>query len=375
MADAWVYIDESQAPFADAVDAGMPFRVGVLVVEAPIPASIPQAGIERLRADPDAKGNKLDEETLRRGHFHASEDSPNAHSALTHAICDAGLDASFLDLQWHFGLADSNEYDGKKLHSLMNGLGSLPATQDDYDTVHLLVAKRKGSFDEEQIRGWPESWLEMGLQAFAKHPNIPMRFPRIRLSLVGGDEPGVQICDFLLWSVQRARLENLAPTGEQDWMKRLGLSARMGGGPVGGAQQEANLTLGRGVERWFMPNMTGGIPRALDRIEKRDLLELMREIEVEVLRVAAISPGHPRIGHLESHLRDAASRLANPTGLDDIVKVAAAFLLCCDTLPTYDPADASNYVHVIERRRIAAAVVDKSNQRWFSMGRFWLENR
>ena len=34
--------------------------------------------LENLKIDPDIIGNKLDQETIRRGYFHASEDNKNA---------------------------------------------------------------------------------------------------------------------------------------------------------------------------------------------------------------------------------------------------------------------------------------------------------
>jgi hypothetical protein len=154
VADAWVYIDESQGPAADAVDPGKPFRVGALVLEREVPADIINGALGELAADPDAQGNAADQETLRRGHFHASFDSKNAHSWLSRAIVAAGLDGEFSDMQWHFGRKDSEKYGPSELHPLMNLLSALSAVQDDYDAVHLVVAKREGTFDEANVAGW-----------------------------------------------------------------------------------------------------------------------------------------------------------------------------------------------------------------------------
>ncbi|MFT3840774.1 MAG: hypothetical protein QM723_27535 [Myxococcaceae bacterium] len=99
MAEAWVYIDESQGPAADAVDPGKPFRVGALVLEAPVPLQVPSDGLAILRADKDSKSNKYDQATLARGYFHASIDSANAHSALTNAIKKAAIGGTFTDSQ------------------------------------------------------------------------------------------------------------------------------------------------------------------------------------------------------------------------------------------------------------------------------------
>jgi hypothetical protein len=371
MADAWVYIDESQAPSAGGTDLGQPFRIGALLVEAPIPSILPAEGLATLKADPDARGNKFDEATLARGYFHASLDSANAHSALTYAIAAHSLDGAFSDIQWHFGRPDSEEHRDDALHVMMVLLGSLTVTQDDYDAVHLVVARRQGTFDEAQVAGWQEYWRGECLGAFAQQPNIPMRFPRMTLRLVGGDDPGVQVCDLILWAIQRAKLDSLTPTGNSDWMTRLGVAPWTAGGSQGGAQQEASFTIGKGVERSFLPRLGGGPPRFLEAMSGNEIAELMDEIEADVRRGATIASAHPRVGHLQPELDHAACVLDGQRGIEDIVKVAQAFLLVCDTLPTYDPADAMGYVRVMERRRVAAAVVDRTQLRWLSMARFW----
>jgi hypothetical protein len=66
MAEARVYIDESQAPSAEGTEAGQPFRVGALVVEHESPRSVPTARMARLRPDPDARwGSRCSARRLR----------------------------------------------------------------------------------------------------------------------------------------------------------------------------------------------------------------------------------------------------------------------------------------------------------------------
>ncbi len=371
MSEAWVYIDESQGPAADAVDPGKPFRVGALVVEREIGDDLIKKALGKLAADPDARGNATDEETLRRGYFHASLDSKNAHSWLSREIVAAPIDGAFSDMQWHFGRKDSGKYGPGELHPLMNLLAALTVTQDDYDAVHLVVARREGTFDEGNVADWGTYWRSRCLGAFAKQPNIPTRFPLMTIKLVGGDEPGVQVCDIVLWAVQRAALDALRATGNDDWLKRLGLTAWAGGGEVGGAQEQVSVTLGKGVKRNFLPNLSGGKPRAVGDLGEGETLILMREIEQEVVRVAALASGHHRVGHLANELGEVVTSLNGKPTVDDILKLASAFLLVCDTLPTYDPADAAAYVRVVERRRVAAAVVDVSQITSFGMAMLW----
>ncbi|MFT3840775.1 MAG: hypothetical protein QM723_27540 [Myxococcaceae bacterium] len=257
----------------------------------------------------------------------------------------------------------------------MNLLATLTVTQDDYDAVHLVVAKREGTFDESDVVDWEQYCRTRSLGSFSRQPNLPRRFPRITIDLVGGDEPGIQVCDLVLWAIQRAALESLNVTGNDDWLKRLRVDVWSGGGPVGGAQEQVSATIGAAVERHFLPTLGGGKPRKPEELGRVELLKVMREIEADVSRVATMAPGHPRVGHLANELAEAAELLKGKIGNAGVLKVAEAFALCCDTLPIYDPTDAAAYVRILERRRVAAAVMDQTQVRWFTLAHFWSQSR
>src|SRR4051812_26671280 len=118
MAEAWVYIDESQSPHAAGVDEGQPFWLGALITAFPIEQKLIAEALDKLRADPDAAGNVHDIATLSRGYFHASDDSKNAHSWICQAIVAAPIDATFSATQWFFDRHDSDQYKGADLHRL-----------------------------------------------------------------------------------------------------------------------------------------------------------------------------------------------------------------------------------------------------------------
>ena len=61
MSEAWVYLDESHGPAADAVDPGKPFRVGALVVEDKVGSQLIERALANLASDADAKGNPADD--------------------------------------------------------------------------------------------------------------------------------------------------------------------------------------------------------------------------------------------------------------------------------------------------------------------------
>src|SRR5207245_3773931 len=65
---AWVYVDESETPQANAVSVSKHFSVGALTTESPIETSVIQRAMEALARDSEAAGDPA----LVRGYFHAS---------------------------------------------------------------------------------------------------------------------------------------------------------------------------------------------------------------------------------------------------------------------------------------------------------------
>ncbi|ACL66392.1 hypothetical protein A2cp1_3057 [Anaeromyxobacter dehalogenans 2CP-1] len=369
--EAWLYVDESQAPSVGAADAGRPFRVGALLLEEPVPDAIIAAALANLSDDPDARGNTMDEKTLTRGYFHASFDSANAHSNLTQAIVNAGLRGHFQDMQWRFNQPGGNEHGDSQLHSLVNLLGVLHVLQDDYDAVNLVVALRGGTFEEAHAVRWQSELYASLLASAAVQPNLPIRFPRVSLELARANDAGIQVCDMLLWAVQRARYDLLKAKGRSEWVERLGLQMRSASAEQAGPQASAEGVLGGFQERSFLPNVFTAVPRILEKLGNDDVAELLREIEADV-REASNKYENQRIKHLQQRLTVALASVdaANATP-ESFAELARAFILVCDTLPIYDPADPEQCARAWEKRRVAALVCNQTDLRWISMARFW----
>lgn len=215
--DAWVYIDESQAPYATGVDKGQPFWLGALLVDSPIGSPLISSALEQLRKDPDIVGSVQDAATLERSYFHASEDSKNAHSWLCRAIRSEIQAASFSATQWFFDAKDGEDLEGSKLHQMATLLSTSTALQDGYDCVHVIVAERIGTFDQTHIQQWPDLVREQQLGSFVRMPALPCRFPRIVTTVGKPSDPGIQVADFVLWAIQRSKPNKLTPTGNRDW--------------------------------------------------------------------------------------------------------------------------------------------------------------
>lgn len=372
-ADAWVYVDESQSPYATGTDSGQPFSVAALITESPIPASLVDDALAALRSDPDAANNPHDQATLRRGYFHASEDSKNAHSALCRAIANSGIVASLDVSLWHFDRKDGSERSGTALHRVSVLLSALGVLQDDYDAVHFVAALRDKTFDANVAAQFPNYIREQMLHSAASMPQLHARFPRISMRATDGSDPGVQVCDFVLWAVQRARLDRLTPKGNDDWVKRLGLRLFAAGGVEDAAGQHLDGELGTGCDRSILMPEDAPIPRAYSDLGNRDLWDATREIAIDVHRAALIARDHPRIGHLVDTLESASARcdIAASVPFEELLQIITdlmeAFLLVCDTLPVYDVTHGAEWTRATEKRIVAGAMLSGENV-WLPKG-------
>lgn len=366
MVEAWVYVDESQAPCAAGAADGQPFWIGSLITQHPIDQALIAGALDCLKTDPDAVGVTQDATTLARGFFHASEDSKNAHSWLCRALVRPPLQASFSAAQWFFGRPDSDDYTGGDLHRASVLLSIMTALQDDFDCIHLFVAKREGSFEQRDIDQWPEYSTKMQFEALLHMPSMPTRFPPIVAKLVSPGEPGVQVCDFVLWATQRSRPDRLTATGKNDWVNRLGLHLWASGGVMGSAQHALHGTLSAGAERPFLPPRGVRPPREIESLGALEQWTLTRQIASDVHRAAVLADYTPRITHLAAALNRASAACESAHRMSDnelgetLDRLMVAFLLVCDTLPVYDPTDGTAWGHAIEKRTLAASFIRKT---------------
>ncbi len=307
MVDGWVYIDESQAPHAAAVDIGQPFWLGALITEHPIEQGFITSALDWLKADPDALENANDAATLSRGYFHASCDSKNAHSWLCRAIVDSKMDAVFSSTQWFFDREDSDQHEGAELHKLTALLSALTAIHDDFDSVNIRIAEREGSLGRHHIERWPDYCEHACLSALVKLPALPTRFPRLDVVLATARDPGVQVCDFVLWAIQRARFDKLTPKGKDDWVRRLGMRMLSTGGVERSAQQAFDAELGRGICHSLPIPPGAPPPRQLETLDDNDRWLLFREMVREIHHAATLAPSSSRIGHLSNRLKEASA--------------------------------------------------------------------
>jgi len=374
MSEAWVYIDESHMPFGMGEPDAKPFWLGALVTPAPISHAVAREALKNLAGDSDATGNAQDAETARRGYFHASFDSKNAHSWLCRAIVERGVQAAFFGSQWFFNREDSENIEGARLHGLSALLGTSFVLECDFDAVHFVIATRAESFDRRHVEDWPAYCRTTRLEALVDMPQMPLRFPRITAVAADGGDPGVQVCDFVLWAVQRAQLVKNKPTAKGEWVERLKLFVWASGGRVDGAHQTIRAQLGSDfiMGRFFMPGV--GATRSTEALTDAERFALVEDIAADVRRAAASAEGNPRIRHLIADLKAAVAalpriRAERPFEARDAANaLLQSFLLICDTLPICNPSDAASSARAAEKRNLAARFLAGRQRLWLPDG-------
>jgi len=128
----YVYCDEST--FSDPKPC---IGIGMLITETEIAPSAIEEALQRLQNDPDIliePAKKLDEQTLKRRYFHASEDSKNAHSYLCEQINKLDAAEFVCDFFDKYKLPTHEQYDDYLYHQA-SILSSIRAT---YTIDHIL---------------------------------------------------------------------------------------------------------------------------------------------------------------------------------------------------------------------------------------------
>ena len=233
------YVDETSNVGTEGVDQTL-IGAGVLVTATEVePTAIEQA-LVALTKDPDRKRSdrkSLDERTLERGYFHASEDSANAHSHICTAISEQ-INGVFVCVIYDQYQAEREmECAGLDQQKTQNSAWCLAAEVISYDNTPLSmhVEQRKG------LGNLNESWIE----AFRRRRDwerynldgayIPIAYPDMTCRSVEKNNPGVQIADFLLWASLRQM------NGDQTWSERVGLKQLydlpLGDGQITGVRQ------------------------------------------------------------------------------------------------------------------------------------------
>jgi len=345
VAQVHAYVDETVRELADG---SRKVGVGALVVAEQIASDLIERAMGSLQSDPDrdpesarfdATIEKLDRETLRRGYFHASEDSMNAHSPLAREI-KTGVRGRFL---WSFSDADTKSDEAEfRRHAI----GQIVSTLETHAPVNLVFEERSG-FSRASAQALVDHVYD-GLDWCAYQ--IPMMrscYPRVEVTVKPKMEPGLQVVDLLLWAATQAKFASAQP------------KARIAGWC--GLRQWAEAGVDGETERWIKCDLNGDDPlldasdaewvapypvefALLDDGIDDSVLANLYALAERVVRGHARGPLPAHAEHLRPGLQHALSLLANASrvGPDDIRELARQFLRLFDMVPIYRDLDADS---------------------------------
>jgi hypothetical protein len=352
----FAYADETTI----ACDLGDGMRdfsgVGVLVCGAPVEASVIQQSMTALEGDPDREVSErraLDERTLGRQFFHASEDSANAHSHLCRAVREevAGVFFYCVFDRTRFSL----RFRDRPVGWVQNGAFEVTSdlTLGASRPIHFTIEGRDGQGDLG--RKWLRGFLDARDRGVYNVPAIPVPYPPIEVKTSGKSCPGLQVTDFLLWSINRRIVDPGDP-----WAERAGLQTNFHSHEESGRQVFAKYSLGpRFLDLPInqYPNEVLPVPEWTGHDRVRDSFIVMNHVVEETsTQVLDKAP------HLESCVRECFPGRGRRHLLDPVQAVRAvarAYLRLFDTLPVYaglSPEDVDTWHRLLGARRIASLV-------------------
>jgi len=316
----YLYMDES------GIMDGKYFGYGALLLDDPneLDKIISYSLLELAEAD-----NERDKPTLERCHFHASKDSPNAHSAICNGINRLSkfkFSATFLE-------AGDGNTDIKRIFDASAFYGML---QLNYirEPVTIVMEQRNELNKDVFQKFFTRAYNELLLDCY-RLPFFPLSFPKIEFKIADKSNSGLQLCDFLLWVSGREL------RGDKTWYDRIK-------SPVKSRAYTANskdyVDYSYGVsgielsERIFYE--TSDYNRDFERNRDEEFfwnLFVEAQEQIKVFCSNSKSEGLPEHArHLKIYIEKFQKRKSNMPIYEEIEKTAELYLKLFDTIPIID---------------------------------------
>jgi len=321
----FTYSDES-----DFGRSGEFLGIGLLITDAEIRKEVVESALEKLSDDPDRlrpDRKDLDEKTLRRGYFHASEDSANAHSHFCKAINAIGAG----EFACYF--FDSRTFVGHRKFIYEQSTTMAALHLSTRDSVTMTFASRAG-LSEDTLRSWHKSHERTLAESVHSLPFEPTLFPRCEFRVSSMNAPGLQVADFLLWAHARKNA-----TGDSKWLNAIHAASRTLGTDVGSAFN-GGLVLGPLVQPSPSPYTFQDMPPNPDQlITPNDALNFFVSA-VRLLIHLQQNGCPPHIEHLKDEIDGIARRVIDPASRGSVEEVAFMYIRLADTLPAIEAGSA-----------------------------------
>lgn len=351
----YLYIDESIFNINDSDF----YAVGLLATETEIGRDVVDEALFNLSKDPEIHGDteKMDMDTLGRGYFHSADDSKNAHSHLCTSIVKY-VRGTFR-VQYTKPCSQKKVRTIEEIHRLNTQLVSLITTYY-HEPVHIFIEQRSSLSQESAEKIIEDLFDEIDRSAYS-NAALPAVYPKVTVAVVGKDNPGIQIVDFILWAVKNKYANNR----NSRWVDYLSLKISNSFDQPQGDMAGGEYLLNGGIKS---PSLGTDVyppsvfPLEDSYYEKVDFktIYLWAEQILHSLSTKGL-PEHAR--HFESELNRLCATLKATAFVQEklIRQVAKLFIRLFDTVPIYqhlDPAsDAQKFELLLHVRRCMGLIL------------------
>jgi hypothetical protein len=210
----FVYADETIFT-TDKAENNYGLGCGVFVSSKEITQEIVDEALYNLEKDNDFDNNQ-DSRTVERRYFHASDDSKNAHSHFCNSVNKNVV--GIFDYTYFDNIKSINRSQKGFYENIFNQClnGSSMELFESTDEVFLTIEKRN-TLSEEMTLKWLNILYKLYEGTAYTIPTYKTYYPKINIALKGKKEPGLQVVDFLIWSLNRTK----AKIPDDRWHKRV----------------------------------------------------------------------------------------------------------------------------------------------------------
>ncbi|OEH85588.1 hypothetical protein BHU72_01960 [Desulfuribacillus stibiiarsenatis] len=353
----FLYIDESIFSY----NGQNYFAVGMMAVVDEASESVIEKALTNLKNDPDIheeNTKEWDNRTLERGYFHATDDSKNAHSHLCNSIKEhLNAKVSYVVLKPH----DSNfNLTVEQKHRINTELVSLIATE--FIGEIKIVIENRISFSETIAQQFYENLYEVIDASVYTHPWLSANYPKIDIEVVGKENPGVQVIDFITWALNNFYSNNKKGI----WFERLSLQQRMKYDQPDGDLAGGEYSLGNSIKENLNIYLLNPYPDEAfplnDDFYNNIFFEMIYLLAEQILNKIFRDGLPEHVIHFESELNELVTQLkGGATNLEMIKKVAKLFIRLFDTMPIYSELrkdiDYKAFKFILHVRRCMGLVV------------------
>ena len=330
-----LYIDETH--YYENVTTGPEFvGTGILIVEDEAhPKLVVDKALTDLACDPDIVSvttERFDRRTLERQWFHACEDSKNAHSWLCQSINDS-LVANFCYNYFPVG----SDVEEALFQTFMYAGVQICAKP----SPAILYIERRIGFTETVATRLVNKVFDAITWGAYNGYGMPAYFPAFKIIMVGKNNPGIQITDFLTWAVNRTR--TIPPN--KVWEQRRKFTSRSTAGGQNEYVDQGDYVLRGGIEHQLRSGIYPQAAFPLSEFSGNDaIVRLFCFILTSVRDFLAEKPAS-HVQHIHLHYKDLKNELEDSSivfTVDLVGRVSSCFIRIFDMLPIYTAADLTN---------------------------------